>query len=274
MKHGIHEIIESVPLPSTEWMRENKIIPASTTSLSTMDTCPMKFNGSYGVTIEKVPYVQNKAAIYGDLAHESIENYLKYDIPISQRFLNDMPNLMRKVDYVKNHHAFNPAMIEKDLAINANGDHTWRTRALGVKSDVIIDVSPSTKIYIDWKTDGTHNWRGIAKQPSPKSIQVELTAIIMFMQFPEMTSLICTLEFLMHDKKYVYVFKRDKSTYTTISPAGFASEGDFKYPIKIAKYWALQKARNFPQQPSGLCNGWCEVSTCPEWKPKSTAQKL
>lgn len=271
---NLQTIIDAVQLPDPMWMKNNGIVPASASSLMTMETCPMKFNGTYGITIPKIVQAETEATIYGNQVHKAIEDYLKEGAPLPRRFLDELPNLQKKVDWVKQHRGFNPDTVEGSLAINRDGSTLWRGRALGVKSDVLLDPSPTLKIYIDWKTNNTVNWKGGKKPPNPKPIQLEITAIIMFMQNPVMKSLIGILEFLRHDERFTYVFNRAWDYYEVITPQGLRYKKDFEYPMAISNYWALQQSKQFKPKPCGLCNGWCEVTSCPEWKPKSTAPSL
>lgn len=271
MKPLDKHILSVIELPPQEFFKQKGIIPASPTSVLGMDTCPMKFNGSYGITIPKVPYQQNSAAIKGQRMHEAAEDFLKMGMPLSPAAQTEYPTLQHRLDTYRNHPDFNPVLVEASLQVNQEGACEWRDRAMGVKSDLLMNIFDGKGLfYMDWKTQGTHDYKGRVKHPKLDIIQTEMTAITAFMADPKLEIAIVVIEFVCHGKQIKAHFSRNKDTYTVQSYDGTITENNFTLPDQLRRYWHIQRTKQFAPKPGGLCNGWCEVTVCPHNVPART----
>lgn len=271
MVETIDTLIDIIDLPTPATMEKYGLIPGSSSAVGTMENCTLQYDGKYGVTMKKIPFVQNEGALYGDHAHKAIELNLFEEKPIPIRFIKELPNLQHKVDWVKNHEGFSEKSIEAKLAINTEGSTEWKGRAIGVIGDVVLYPSDKLAWYIDWKTIGLKNWRGMPKKPKPDFIQAELTALIMFMQNPMLRKLVVLFEFLRHDLRSVIIFDRSSMQYQVTNPDKSVSTRNFDIHNILSRYWAIQRSKKFRPSPSGLCP-WCDVVTCDHWKPQPLSQ--
>jgi hypothetical protein len=232
----------------------------------------MQFSGKYGVTMEKIQQKPTEATDYGNLVHTACEDYLKQNKSISQKFKNEMHGLLHKLNYVLKHRGFHTDYIEQRLSINETGKCDWKDRTIGVIADVLLHPAPCLAIYKDWKTAATTNWAGKYKTPKHIPVQMELTALTMFIQNPGLKVIIGTLEYLRHDQRITYIFKRNEDKYQYVDHTGKVFTVDYKIDKQLTDYWRIQSEGDYYFKPSGLCNGWCDVVMCPEWKPKRRAK--
>ena len=261
---NLDTIISTIEIPSKATIVAEKLVPASSTSLSQMGNCSKAFDAKY--VTRSVKWQQNAAALYGSHAHEAIENHLRGDVPIPEQFLL-LPKLQRLMDYYRSRNGFSYKHVEQDLAINDGGACKWNQRSMGVKADLLLyPDDPRTMWYVDWKTQDVTNYKGDKKPPKLDQVQAELTAICAFVSKPELQRLVVVMEFLKHGKRIVCQFDRSKPTYTVLSHAGNLSVKEFITPLMLSDYWMRQRAKRFEENPTPLCS-WCDVTQCRNWKP-------
>lgn len=114
----------------------------------------------------------------------------------------------------------------------------------------IIDVLAlkGDKAYaIDWKTG----------KRKPDSKQLKLFALFVFIHHPEIMS--CKTEFV-----WLKTGERDTETYHRSQEAELWQE----FVPDLAQYRAAFQTGIFPARKSGLCRGWCPVTSCEHWQPK------
>ena len=166
------------PVPNLYWLQENNIHPASPSSVGTHETCRRKWDSAYkGISVDKVEPSYGEAAEYGVDCHLNVELYLRGQAKrIQKRFIDDLPNLMTKVNWVKDHPEFDRELVEVRLSMNSDGKSTWNERTIGAIADVKMRLSASHTLFIDWKTNNNKNAKGKPRSPYPKPLQLEMLA--------------------------------------------------------------------------------------------------
>lgn len=114
--------------------------------------------------------------------------------------------------------------------------------------DLLLLPRSTHGIIIDWKTG----------KPKDDFEQIELSGVMLFQLMPELQSL-----------KLVFGWLRHRSfTDKSITRADAAAI----WKRSLDKANAIEEATltsNFPAKKSGLCRGYCPVTTCPNWQAKS-----
>jgi len=232
-------------------MGDMKIVNWSYSAMNTFETCPRQYQAKY--VTKEVPYVQNAPAKWGDDVHKALENNIKSNTPLPgnmvmyQRFLDAIK--VRSSQIRGTLIAEQPVALTKDLK-----QVSWFTKKTAenpvwfrLKVDVSIVAGDYAELF-DWKT-------GKMKDDPD---QLHLYAMVAFIIYPDVKEV-----------KVGYVWlKEGKIT----APVAYTRD---QLPQMLdywnAKYEILEEAwirDDFPPRPSGLCHGWCEVKSCPHWKPK------
>jgi len=215
----------------------------SHSALDNANTCPHKH---FMTRVSKaVKEDWGDAAAYGDWVHKSFENRIK-----SRRAL---PSDLRQHESMLEKIASAPGTVTPELALTFTDelkptgwfskDAWWR-----IKIDVDI-VSPDGRAArdLDWKT---------GKQKDDHS-QLELTAMARFVANPELVTV---------DTAYVWLKPGTvtRATYNVDHAILLWNE----YLPRIEEYMQYFINGHWPKRPSGLCRGWCPVTTCEHWQPK------
>lgn len=202
----------------------------SPTSLQTFLTCPKQYEAKY--ITKEVNFEQNDHAIFGDLVHKSIENYLKRKEPLPT-LLHKLQPILDKMEQV----LFG---AETKLAVDKIGnpvDFFNKTAYQRCIVDAIItNTDKSIVVCIDWKTGKKRD----------AQVQHDFIKKCAKAKFPN--AKIVTL-FL-----YLFVGESDRQEY------------DGQPLIHLNRNMnKLQKAYAdgiFQPRPSGLCSKWCDVLSC------------
>ncbi len=99
----------------------------------------------------------------------------------------------------------------------------------------------------------THN----TGKRKPDSRQLKLFALLIFAHFPEIVQ--CKTDFI-----WLKTNEIDSAVYTR------EQEGELwkEFLPLLTQYKVAFKTGVFPPKRSGLCNGWCPVTGCENWRPK------
>jgi len=221
---------------------EKGLVPISFSKLNTFETCPRQYEAKY--VTKTVPYEQTPEAAWGDHAHKALEEYIRYGTPLPdnvagyQKFADAI--LAKRGEVIAERQvAINPYLMETGYF---DGD-VW----IRLKIDVTI-LRDDTAIVLDWKT-------GKVKD-DPK--QLMFYALMIFILYPQVQRVQAGFIWL-KDK-----FVSEPKTFTR-------AQYDQLLAMWKGKYDKLKEAHEmgvFEPKPSGLCNGWCEVTSCEFWKPK------
>lgn len=232
-------------------MADMTVVPWSYSAMNTFDTCPRQYKAKY--VTKEVPYVQNAAAKWGDDVHKALENNIKTGIPLPsnmvmyQRFLDAVK--VRAAQLRGDLIAEQPVALTKDLK-----QVSWFTKKnakdpvwFRLKVDVSIVKERYAELF-DWKT-------GKMKEDPD---QLHLYALVAFIIYPKVDEV-----------RVGYIWLKDgvltpPTKYTRDMLPEMLQYWTDKYEV-LEQAWVLD---NFPPKPSGLCAGWCEVTSCQHWRQK------
>ena len=221
---------------------EDSLVPISFSKLNTFETCPRQYEAKY--VTKTVPYQQTPEAEWGDYVHKSLENYIRYNQPLPanvadyQRFA-DAILAMRGQAIAERAVAINPYLMETGYF---DGD-VW----IRAKIDVTV-LRDDSALILDYKTG--------RMKDDPK--QLMFYALLAFIMYPQVQKV-----------QTGFIWLKDR---VVSEPKTFTRDQyDQLLAMWRGKYDKLKEAHDlgvFPPKPNGLCNGWCEVTSCEHWKPK------
>lgn len=233
-----------------------KPIAWSHSAMGDFESCPKSF---YHKRIAKdVKDSQGEEATWGDLVHKFFEHTINLKkgllLTEAQQKIVDQGNegvLQKYLPYIDLLFAMkaDALIAEKQMAINrALQPCDWFAPDVWCRGiiDVLL-VKGHRARAIDWKT-------GKRKMNSK---QLKLFALFVFLFYPEVTE--CKTDFI-----WLKTDEIDTETYCRSQEADLWQE----FLPSLAKYNAAFKAEIFPPKKSGLCNGWCPVTSCEFWAPK------
>lgn len=203
----------------------------SPTSLQTFLTCPKQYHAKY--ITKEVKFEQNVHAVFGDLVHKSLENYLKHKEPLPTILYPLQPTL-DKMERVL-------VGAETKLAVDKNGmavdffDKSAYQRC--IVDAIITNADQSVVVCIDWKTG------------KKRDAQTQHDFIKKCTKARYPNAKIVTL-FL-----YLFVGQFDRQEYKGGSLATLERD--------MATLATAYATDIFPPKPSGLCKAWCDVLSCP-----------
>lgn len=202
----------------------------SPTSLQAFLTCPKQYHAKY--ITKEVQFEQNDHAIFGDLVHKSIENYLKYDEPLPT-ILEPMAEFLNKMT-----HTLVGAEIK--LAVDKQGNPVEFSDKSAYQRcivDAIVGDPDSYIICIDWKT-------GKKRDAQTQHDFIKKCAKA---KFPNAT--IVTF--------FIYLFAGgyDRQEYT--------GQELITLDRSMSALATAYANDEFKPRPSGLCKKWCDVLSCP-----------
>jgi hypothetical protein len=221
-------------------------LPWSYTGLDKFVTCPKQF---YEVkVIKRIKDVQGEDAKWGDRVHKAFELHLRDGVALD-------PELAKYQSYLDAIKRVKGTMhVELEMALDTSlqpcayfGPNVW---VRGVCD--VLHLQGTRALAMDHKT-------GKRKVDSK---QMKLMALMIFATFAEVQEVKVGFFWLKTSEKDTDKFKR-----TDISRLWL----EFMPALQQYK----EAFRNDIWQPrqSGLCYGWCPVTTCEFWKPKSSGRK-
>lgn len=212
----------------------------SFSALQMFENCPRKY---WAVKIKKLDD-GNKFNRQGDVEHQSIEHYMKMDLPLAPQ-LQPLAPLFQRIKA-----APGEQYIEKLLCIDERfvpcGYKDWNNAWLRGAGDYV-KVNNTTATYFDWKS---------GKVKKDVEDQVDLTALLLFRHFPHVQIVKAGVVYYRHGQMVPHVVRRTDEQqlwngyYARLQPLREAIEND---------HW--------PTNENPLC-GWCPYLACPFNKTK------
>lgn len=271
---GFEKILALSPIPHLKWLRSYKFVPASPSSVGRALLCGLQFKHAYGIDVPKLEFVSGEAAQYGIWVHNEIENHILRGTAIDKDVYLECPSVKQRVaHYMRQIDKAQGYSPEIKLAANSTGIVEWEDRTIGAIADLTYDPSFQHKIIIDWKTNNNKNSKGEYRSPYTKPFQLEMLAIMSFIENPELQRVTAIFEFLRHGLTYTYEFERDKWTYIVTNGKGKQTEKDFLFPTYMEKYWSTQLHQQFWENRNPLCYEYCDVKECQFNGTKSWSKK-
>lgn len=210
----------------------------------TFSTCPRQYQAKY--ITKEVEFKPTPESLYGDEVHDALEVAIKQNSDLPPRFAHYQSFL----DWVR----ARPGTIvaEGKVAVDAQWNPTgffspdarWRGKVDVVARD---EVSAESLIF-DWKTGKRRD----------KPDQLHMYATFELSTYPSVGAV-----------RAGFVWLKDQvvSPPTVYSRDNLRSmQAEWDYRAETLDYAA--EVDKFPPRPSGLCNGWCDVTDCKFWKPK------
>lgn len=236
--------------------------PWSFSSLSDFHNCPKAYyEKKVARSVEDPP---NDGGLAGDYIHKSFEFYLKDGTPLPTTYPDNIrtwPEGLKPAakykDYLDKIKASSGKLhIERKYAINKSFESVdfespdaW-CRAIidilhinGDKARILDHKSGKRKM--DYKT-GKLDKR-----------QLKLCALLVFIHHPKVNSV-----------KTGYVWLKDMKIDADEYLREETGEMWEEFQLLLTPFKVAFKQEIFAARKSGLCNGWCPVTTCEHWKPK------
>lgn len=216
--------------------------PWSYSTLVRYETCPRQF---YEVKVAK-NFVEEESVhqIWGKNVHTAFENYIKG----GGKPKASLPDTMKQWEGVVDKVLALPATVhtEVPIALDANfvsapWDSCWTRGVIDVMA-----LGDTTAIVIDWKT-------GKRKQTE----QLKLYAAYVFAVYPQVNEVETGLVWLQPRTIDTERIKRDEAPIIWRD-----------FVERAARLESAYERDSWPERPSGLCNGWCPVSTCKYYRAK------
>lgn len=205
-------------------------------------TCPRQFGE---VTVkrnfsETFPADQQR---WGDEVHRAMQYAVMHGMPLP----SSMKQYQPVIDQVKR--APGTKVAELRLAIDRsrgpcdyNAAGWWHRGML----DLVI-LRHRTAVILDWKT---------GKRKDDRE-QLMTNALLVFAHHEAIDTIVSSYIWLASGESSKVTFTRDQipAYWNELNPTLEAIEWSMKNDV-------------YPERPSGLCRGWCPVTTCPHWAPK------
>jgi hypothetical protein len=232
-----------------------KPLPWSHSALSDFLNCPKAYYEKRVVkSVEDPP---NDAGRAGDFVHKAFEAYLRDGTPLPSTYpedIRDWPVGIKPPAAYKDYldalaTSSGEMFVECKYAINAKfepvdffADDVWCRCILDV-----LHINGEMARIIDHKTGKRkHDTR-----------QLKLNALLVMIHHPKVQVVKTGYAWL----KDVDI---DVETYVRVDEAQLWND----FMPDLVRYKTAYKQEMFVAKPSGLCNGWCPVTTCDFWKPK------
>jgi len=225
------------------------IIERRAVSFSAMDSfanCPRKYHAYSVAKVIKEP--ENDAMKEGWRVHRAMAEFIEKGTPLP-------PQYERYADWVttmRTHNHDEKVLVEHKLACTFQlkpCEYFSRTKKVWLRSQAdLLVLNGLHALSVDWKTGKEKDER---YELLPKNFQLRLTALLIFLHFPEIERI---------ESRYVYLNEGTQTTFTM-------PKEDLRefIPQVYDQAASIQKAvRNnyWPPRPSGLCKRHCAVTAC------------
>jgi hypothetical protein len=210
----------------------------SFSKLKNFETCPRRY---HEIDVKRAwPGEESDQLSYGDSVHKAMAGALQgKPLPAAHSVYQPWIDKFKRTE--------GELLVECKWAITRDFKPTpWMSSKVWLRG--IADAAIMAGDYatvVDWKT-------GKSRNADP--VQLTLTALIMFIQYPELQCIRADFVWLPEDMATSQVL--------------FRSEAAKHWAAIIPRAERLEKAteeNNFPPTPNFLCEKWCPVKTCPFW---------
>lgn len=218
-----------------------KPAPWSHSRLSAFENCPRQY---YETTVAKtVQETKGEATIWGEEVHKHFENRLGEGIPLP-------PALEMHEDFMQVLDNFpGEKLVEARIALNTKlepceffGSDVWYRGVIDYGK-----IHENFAHLIDHKTGKSHNKFG----------QLKLFALHTFAAYPQVDEVRCD-----------YYWTQSKSTSGATYTRDMIPDLWQQFVPSLKQYAEAYITDTWQPRQSGLCAGWCPVTTCEFWRPK------
>lgn len=217
----------------------------SHSSLSLFRQCPHRY---HQVRVLKLyPFIRTPENEFGDRVHKALEMAVGHGVPL--------PSEMAVYQWVVDMVLSLPGAkhVEVDVSVSSSGDRVdkwdWKNKYFNAKSDVLV-IDGAVATVIDYKT-------GKVKEAND---QLDINAMLVFMCYPQVTEVRAAALFVQTGDvvpSKLRIIGRDQLGQLQTRFGMLASD------VALAA-----TSGRWPKKQSGLCAGYCEVSTCENYKEK------
>lgn len=219
-----------------------KPLPLSFSALEKFKNCPKQY---YEIKVAKsIKEEQGEAAIWGDYVHKHFEEYLRaggiYDLPDNVKQYKDYLDAFLAQD--------GELLVEVELAVNT----ALQPCGFFEKGVFLRGYADVLRIKGDtaWVHDHKTGKRKITKQ-------LRMMALLIFAIYPKIARIHASFGWLRDGKS-------DSETFTRLDWPDLVND----FLPDIRQYRDAFRDNVWQPRQSGLCHGWCPVTTCEFWKPK------
>lgn len=216
----------------------------SYSSLTKFQTCPHMYHEVN--VLKNVVDSPGVVAQHGTYIHKCIEDYIQH----GELFPSDALRYFPRVQAVLSITRGMELMPEIKLGLNEAWEACDFATAWGRGIIDLMAVGETTAHIVDWKL-------GKVKEGST---QLKLMALMCFAHCPQVNEIVGSFEFLEHGVHHEAFFYREAVPALQAEFAGYLNPF---YSAFESGIWIKKK--------SGLCHGWCPVTSCNNWKPKKNA---
>jgi hypothetical protein len=212
----------------------------SFSNLDMFGNCPRQFKHKH-ILKEKEP--ETEASIYGTRVHKSFEERLRDDKPLTSDLQKFEPLCMS----IK---AKGVPLVEQRMGIARDGSAT-SFFGKDVWGRGVIDVA-----LVGEKAAWVGDWKTGKKRE--KSEQQKVFSLFLFHTYPQLETV---------KGNYIWLQNNEIGNTYTFRREDVPLMWKELLPRIEAVHGAIEKD-SFPPKPSGLCRGWCGVSSCEFWQRK------
>lgn len=233
-----------------------KPLPWSFSALTHFTTCPFQF--AEVRVYKRIQDQPGDMAIWGNWAHQQIEEHYKTLAPWHENMLPYVPHIERALEWAGGHGFHHPkegqefgkmSFSEYQMSLNSKLQPcTWTAEQVWLRgiADVLI-VEDHEAWVIDWKFG----------KVKPTMRQLKLFALLVFYHFPRVTRVNTSFEWLQYGTE-------TRDTFDLVDAPLLWQE----FLPDLKQYKEAFATETWQKRQSGLCGGWCSVEHCPNWRPK------
>lgn len=208
------------------------------------ETCPRQFHEKD--ILKNWPEEKSEHQSFGDAVHAAMATALRTGKPLPLAYA-PYQHWIDKVNNTKGE-----LLVESECRWAITREFvptTWfseKVWARSVADAVKVDLDfPQTALVVDWKT---------GKSINVDEMQLTLTALMCFAQFPQLLRVRADFVWLQEDAQTTQVIGKDEvnGLWSDIMP-------------RVARLKKAMEDENFPPMPNRLCKRWCPVRTCEYW---------
>jgi hypothetical protein len=229
----------------TETVSVAKPFSWSYSRLKGFETCPRQFYETQ-VLKDKWPEPRSENLSFGDAVHAAMAEALRTGKPLPlahKAYQHWIDKVARTPGEMLVESECRWALTRELVPTTWFSDKTWlRSVADVVKVDL---NEPATALVVDWKT---------GKSINVDPMQLTLTALMCFAQFPELLRVRADFVWLQEDSQTTQVIDKPEvaGLWADILP-------------RVERFRKAMELEHFPPQPNRLCKRWCAVRDCEYW---------
>lgn len=218
-----------------------KPLPWSHSALDDFVNCPKAYHAKR--VVKTVKEDASEQMIWGNKVHKSFEDRMSDGVVLPDHLAEHEP-LMAELDDLQG-----VSLTERKIALDTNRNPcSFFDKSVWMRG--IIDFSnihQDGALLVDYKTGKPHSKFG----------QLKLFALHTFAEFKDVNFV--TVRFY-----WTKTCSISEETYTRDQIPALWRE----FVPNLRQYVQAFKTNTWQARPSGLCNGWCPVTSCEHWSPR------